>query len=81
MIKCIFFVWGAFGREQRLAIPFFVHLSAVSPSIDLFGTFVLVKLTNRICMTFVRHGQSTSEEVHVISITGVWRIALESSWF
>ena len=77
MKECIFFVWGAFGHQQRLAIPFFVHLSAVSPSIDLFGTFVLVKLTNRICMTFVRHGQL--EEVHVI--TGVWRSTLESLWF
>ena len=77
MIECLFFVWGAFGFQQGLANPCLVHLSAVSSSIDLFGTFVVAKLNNCICMTFVRHGQL--EEVDVI--TGVWRSALESLWF
>ena len=77
MIECLFFVLGAFGFQLRLANPCLVHLSAVSSSIDLFGTFLLVKLNNRICVTFVRHGQL--EEAH--AITGVWRSALESSWF
>ena len=77
MKECIFFVWGAFGFQQRLANPFLVPASAVSSSIDLFGTFVLVKLTSRVFMTFVRHGQL--EEVDVI--TGVWHSALESLWF
>ena len=67
MIECIFFVLGAFGFQQRLENPCLVPVSAVSSSIDLFGTFLLVKFTNRICMTFVRHGQL--EEVDVI--TGV----------
>ena len=55
MIECLFFVWGAFGFQQGLANPCLVHLSAVSSFIDVFGTFLLVKLNNRICMTFVRH--------------------------
>ena len=67
MIECNFYVWGAFGSQQRLANPCLVNLSAVPSSIDLFGTFLLVKFTNRICMTIVRHGQL--EEVDVI--TGV----------
>ena len=77
MKECIFFVLGAFGFQQRLANPCLVPVSAVPSSIDLFGTFLLVKLSNLFCMTFVRHGQL--EEVDVI--TGVWRSALESLWF
>ena len=77
MKECIFFVLGAFGYQQRLANPCWVPVSAVSSFIDVFGTFLLVKLNNRICMTILRHGQL--EEVDVI--TGVWRSALESLWF
>ena len=77
MKECISFVWGAFGFQQRLANPFLVPASAVSSSIDLFGTFVLVKLTSRVVMTFLRHGQLGL----VDAITGVCRSALESSWF
>ena len=76
MKERISFVCGAFGFQQRLANPCLVPVSAVSSFIDVFGTFLLVKLKNRICVTFVRHGQL--EEVAVI--TGVWRSALESLW-